>query len=273
MATTSRSGRPRVEHEHCEPAREQRDREHCREPCERLVCGPPEHRRERRDVERAGRGHDQEHREHVRQPPHDAVVHAGHVVPFDLHVVSGEDAGEGDDRKQHDQHDEAGCPSFNLAKFDVAHGRNDPFIGRMSARHMRRTTAAPAHSLPPHLSIFLNAPCARRRLSMPAAWGGRPVPRFRFEPSGRDNRSVFGGRRHASPSVLAEGDIADVTQAVLDFLPAIALSKQCRRKHNYPCIFKPSVLICKHDKKTYSRGCAGRLGPAGSGGAASAPVR
>ena len=71
---------------------------------------------------------------------------------------------------------------------------------------------------------------------MPATWGGRPVPRFRFEPSGRDIRSVFGSRRHASPSVFAEGDIADMTQAVLDFLPATALSKQCRRKHNYPCI-------------------------------------
>ena len=139
---------PQIEHEHCEPAREQRDREHRREPCQRLVCGPPEHRRERRDVERAGRGHDQEHREHVGQPPHDAVVHAGHVVPLDLHVVSGEDAGESDEPEQHDQREVAGALSFDLAKLDVAHGRNDPFIGRMSARHMRRTTAAPAHSLP-----------------------------------------------------------------------------------------------------------------------------
>ena len=117
---------PEIEHEHREPAREQRDREHPGEPRERLVGGSAEHRRERCDVERAGCGHDQEHREHVGQSPHDSVVHARDVMSLDVHVVCGEDACEGDEREQHDEHEVAGAPSFELAVCSVAHRRRHP---------------------------------------------------------------------------------------------------------------------------------------------------
>ena len=113
---------PQIQHEHREPAGEQRDREHPRQPRQRLVHGLPEHRRGRGRVERAGRGHDQEHREHVGQPPHDPVVHAGDVVPLHVHVMPGEAPDEHGQDEQHDQRGIAGAPAFNLAVFDVAHG-------------------------------------------------------------------------------------------------------------------------------------------------------
>ena len=66
---------------------------------EGLVGRLAEDRADRGDVERAGGGDDQEHREDVRRAPDDLVVHPGDVVAVVLHVEGGGQP------RQHEQSD------------------------------------------------------------------------------------------------------------------------------------------------------------------------
>jgi hypothetical protein len=85
-------GATEVKHDHGEAAADHGQRQQSRQRGARLVELAAEHGAHRGDVEHAGRGHDQEDGEDMRQTPDDLVVHAGDDVAGVLHVERGTDA-------------------------------------------------------------------------------------------------------------------------------------------------------------------------------------
>ena len=91
-------GTAEVEHQHEQPAGEEREAQQPRQRRAGLVRGLSEHGTDRRDVEHAGGRDDHEDREDVRHAPDDLVVHAGDRVAVLLHEVRGRQAREHDQR-------------------------------------------------------------------------------------------------------------------------------------------------------------------------------
>ncbi len=114
-------GPPEIEHQHCEAAREQGDREQSGESGERLVERPAEHRGNRRDVQRARGRDDEEHRKHMRQPPDDAVAHPGNDMAIVLHRPGRAEARKYQDAEQGEQRREASAAAVDLAVLGACH--------------------------------------------------------------------------------------------------------------------------------------------------------
>ena len=109
-------GPAEVEHQHGEAAREQRNAQESRQRRARLVLRLAEYGADRRDVERAGRGDDQEDREHVRQARDDAVVHPGDDVAMLFHVVRRREPGQRDESEQQQDQNQRDSTRVNSAR-------------------------------------------------------------------------------------------------------------------------------------------------------------
>ena len=88
---------------------------------ERLVKLAAEHRCDRGDVERAGRGDNQEHREHMRRSPDHLVAHARDPVAVVLHVQGGAEAGGNQCTERGEQGKEPDAATFYFLVVNVCH--------------------------------------------------------------------------------------------------------------------------------------------------------